>query len=145
MIRKLIIFAVIIMIITTIRTENAFDLNSGRIRVKVAVLGFTVYNEIKETPLSQLKMQFFPRAAVEPNWYTLNSKSLLNRTEQSFPLNGLLQIALKINRNELSTAEKNTILKEVWTSLKNKDYQTITTLQQKLEKGNAAAVKNQAK
>jgi hypothetical protein len=139
MLRKILILAAIIMIITTIKTENAFDLNSGRMRLKVGVLGFTVYNQIKETPLSQLKAQFFPTAVTEPNWCTLNSKSLLNRTERVFPVGGMLKIALMLNNNTFSSKQKTAIIKEVWTRIKTQDYQAINSLQQKLEKQNAAA------
>lgn len=133
MLRKLIILAVIIGVIMTFRSESAFDLNSGKIRVKFALLGFTVYDRVKETPLSRLKAQFLPGSGEEPNWYPLGGKAVANQESQPFPMDAVLGVAGILKSDTIAAEHKKEILVRVWDSLKNKNYDAISQLQKQLE------------
>jgi hypothetical protein len=134
LIRKLLFLAVIVILIMTFKTESAFDVNSGRMKFDVSVLGIPLYHQIKETPLSRLKTQFFPEPA-EPNWYVLSTKSLFQKSDpdQHLPLGEVARVALMLNNESIAPEQKKVILKNIWDNLKTKNYDAIAKLQEKLE------------
>jgi hypothetical protein len=134
LIRKLLFLAVIVILIMTFKTESAFDLNSGRMKFDVSIMGIPLYHQIKETPLSRLKAQFFPGPA-EPDWYVLNTKSLFQKSDpdQHLPLGEVARIALMLNNDSITPEQKRAILKNVWDNLKAKNYDAIGKLHEKLE------------
>jgi hypothetical protein len=134
LIRKLFFLALVVILIMTFKTESAFDLNSGRMRFDVSILGITLYHQVKETPLSRIKDQFFPGPA-EPNWYVLSTKSLFQKSDpdQHLPIGEVVQVALMLNNDSISPEQKREALKLIWDNLKTKNYEAIAQLKERLE------------
>ncbi|HYH04376.1 MAG TPA: hypothetical protein VEC37_14895 [Bacillota bacterium] len=133
MLRKLVVLAVIIGVMMTFRSESAFDLNSGKMRVKFSLLGLTFYDQVKETPLSRLNAQFFPGSNEEPNWYPLGGKSVADKEAQPFPMDAVLQVASVLKSDAIAPEQKKEILARVWDSIKNQNYEAIGQLQRQLD------------
>jgi hypothetical protein len=132
MIKKLIFLAVIIMVLMTFRMENDFDMNSGRLRVHWSLLGFTLVDQVKETPLSQLKQQFFP-GETEAKWVRIGGKTEENQANQSIPVDALLKVATALNGDQISETQKKAIMEKVWGNLKSQNYEAIRQVQAQLE------------